>query len=91
LLRFSVLRERICIELTLSFFASSLQLVPIGYGIKKLQITLVITDDCSLDTIQDEIAEFEDYVQSTDVIAMQKVSHASLVVYQSLLAVAECK
>lgn len=48
-------------------------LVAIGYGVKKLQITLVITDDVSLDQIQDECAEFEDHVQSTDVIAMQKL------------------
>lgn len=34
--------------------------VAIGYGVKKLQITLVITDDVSLDQIQEECAEFED-------------------------------
>lgn len=48
-------------------------LVAIGYGVKKLQITLVITDDVSLDQIQEECAEFEDHVQSTDVLAMQKL------------------
>ncbi|CED85213.1 elongation factor 1 beta delta chain [Phaffia rhodozyma] len=48
-------------------------LVAIGFGVKKLQITLVITDDVSLDEIQEEIGEFEDYVQSTDVQAMQKL------------------
>lgn len=48
-------------------------LVAIGFGVKKLQITLVITDDVSLDEIQEEITEFEDYVQSTDVQAMQKL------------------
>ncbi|SCV73959.1 BQ2448_6389 [Microbotryum intermedium] len=50
------------------------KLVPIGYGIKKLQITLVIEDDkIGLDDLQDEIAEFEDYVQSSDIAAMQKL------------------
>lgn len=68
------------------------KLVPIGYGIKKLQITLVVgtlhlrsfllihshcastsTEDelVSLEDLQDKVAEFEDYVQSTDVAAMQ--------------------
>jgi elongation factor 1-beta len=32
-----------------------------------LQITLVMEDKISLDDLQEEIAEFEDYVQSTDV------------------------
>jgi len=48
--------------------------VAIGYGIKKLQITLVVEDELvSLDELQEKIAEFEDYVQSTDVAAMQKL------------------
>ena len=52
----------------------SSKLVAIGYGIKKLQITLVIEDELvSLDELQEKIQEFEDYVQSTDVAAMQKL------------------
>jgi elongation factor 1-beta len=52
----------------------SSKLVAVGYGIKKLQITLVIEDDkISLDELQEKIQEFEDYVQSTDVAAMQKL------------------
>ncbi|KAI6002234.1 hypothetical protein F5J12DRAFT_894313 [Pisolithus orientalis] len=48
------------------------KLVAIGYGIKKLQITLVVEDELiSLDELQEKIAEFDDYVQSTDVAAMQ--------------------
>ncbi|KAK7743273.1 Translation elongation factor 1 beta [Cytospora paraplurivora] len=48
--------------------------VPVGFGIKKLQITLVVEDDkVSLDDLQDQIQEFEDYVQSSDVVAMQKL------------------
>ncbi|KAG8746925.1 Translation elongation factor 1 beta [Ceratobasidium sp. 414] len=51
----------------------SSKLVAIGYGIKKLQITLVIEDELvSLDELQEKIAEFEDYVQSSDVAAMQR-------------------
>jgi elongation factor 1-beta len=50
------------------------KLVPVGYGIRKLQINLVVEDDkVSLDALQDEIAELEDYVQSSDIIAMQKL------------------
>ena len=50
------------------------KLVPVGFGIKKLQINLVIEDDkIGLDDLQEEIAEFEDYVQSTDIAAMQKL------------------
>jgi translation elongation factor EF-1beta len=48
------------------------KLVAVGYGVSKLQITLVIEDDLvSLDELQEKIQEFEDYVQSTDVAAMQ--------------------
>ncbi|KAI3604203.1 elongation factor 1-beta [Moniliophthora roreri] len=50
------------------------KLVPIGYGIRKLQMTLVVEDEkVSLDDLQEKIAEFEDYVQSSDVAAMQKL------------------
>jgi len=50
------------------------KLIPVGFGIKKLQINLVVEDDkISLDELQEEIQEFEDYVQSSDVVAMQKL------------------
>ncbi|KAF2842518.1 elongation factor 1-beta [Patellaria atrata CBS 101060] len=50
------------------------KLVAVGFGIKKLQINLVIEDDkVSLDELQSKIEEFEDHVQSTDVAAMQKL------------------
>lgn len=50
------------------------KLVPVGYGVSMLQITLVVEDEkVSLDELQEEIAEFEDYVQSSDVAAMQKL------------------
>jgi hypothetical protein len=40
-----------------------------GFGIKKLQITLVVEDDkVSLEELQEKIEEFEDYVQSTDIV-----------------------
>ncbi|KAG2206718.1 hypothetical protein INT47_003660 [Mucor saturninus] len=50
------------------------QLVAIGYGIKKLQINCVVEDDKVLmEDLSDKILEFEDYVQSVDVAAMQKI------------------
>ncbi|GBL51266.1 Translation elongation factor 1 beta [Candidozyma auris] len=50
------------------------QWIPVGFGIKKLQINLVIEDEkVSLDALQAQIEEDEDHVQSTDVAAMQKL------------------
>jgi len=50
------------------------KLVAIGFGIKKLQITLVVEDEkVSLDELCEKIAEDEDHVQSTDIAAMQKL------------------
>lgn len=50
------------------------QFVAVGFGIKKLQINLVVEDEkVSLDELQQQIEEDEDHVQSTDVVAMQKL------------------
>jgi elongation factor 1-beta len=49
------------------------QLIPVGFGIKKLQINLVVEDKVSLEELQGAIEEDEDHVQSTDVVAMQKL------------------
>ncbi|EEP81049.1 elongation factor 1-beta [Uncinocarpus reesii 1704] len=50
------------------------KLVPVGFGIKKLQINLVVEDEkISLSDLQEEIEEDEDHVQSTDIAAMQKL------------------
>ena len=50
------------------------KLVPVGYGVSKLQINLVVEDDkVSIDDLQEQIAEDEDHVQSTDVAAMMKI------------------
>lgn len=50
------------------------KLVAVGFGIKKLQINLVVEDEkVSLDELQEQIQDFEDYVQSSDVVAMQKL------------------
>ena len=50
------------------------KLVPIGYGVNKLQITIVVEDDkVSMDDLQERVQELEDYVQSSDIAAMQKL------------------
>lgn len=50
------------------------QWIPVGFGIKKLQINLVVEDDkVSLDELQQTIEEDEDHVQSTDIAAMSKL------------------
>ncbi|KAJ6783268.1 hypothetical protein PWT90_06146 [Aphanocladium album] len=49
-------------------------LVPIGFGINKLQVNVVVEDDkVSTQDLQDEIEAFEDYVQSSDIAAFQKL------------------
>lgn len=50
------------------------QWIPVGFGIKKLQINLVVEDaKVSLDDLQAAVEEDEDHVQSTDIAAMQKL------------------
>lgn len=50
------------------------QFIPVGFGIKKLQINCVIEDELvSLEDLENTIQEDEDHVQSTDVAAMQKL------------------
>jgi len=50
------------------------KLVPVGYGINKLQIMCVIEDDkVSVDQLQEEIQNFEDFVQSVDIAAFNKI------------------
>jgi len=50
------------------------KLVPVGYGIKKLQICCVVEDDkVGTDFLEEEICALEDYVQSVDVAAFNKI------------------
>jgi len=50
------------------------KLVPIGYGIKKLQIMCTVEDaKVSIEELGEQIEAFEDYVQSVDVAAMNKI------------------
>jgi len=50
------------------------QFVPVGYGIKKLQITCVVEDaKVGTDDLEEQIIGFEDYVQSMDIVAFNKL------------------
>lgn len=50
------------------------KLVPVGYGINKLQLMCVVEDEkVSIDELQEKMQEFEDFVQSVDVAAMNKI------------------
>ncbi|XP_047198983.1 eukaryotic translation elongation factor 1 delta b (guanine nucleotide exchange protein) isoform X2 [Hippoglossus stenolepis] len=50
------------------------KLVPVGYGIKKLQIACVVEDDkVGTDLLEEEITKFEDFIQSVDVAAFNKI------------------
>lgn len=50
------------------------KLVPVGYGIHKLQIMCVIEDEkVSTDSLSEEIEAFEDVVQSVDIAAFNKI------------------
>lgn len=50
------------------------KLVPVGYGIKKLQIMSVVEDEkVSVDELTEKIQEFEDFIQSVDIAAFNKI------------------
>jgi len=50
------------------------KLVPVGYGINKLQIATVIEDDkVSVDELTEKIQDLEDFVQSVDIAAFNKI------------------
>merc|ERR1712064_99939 len=50
------------------------KLVPVGYGINKLQIVCTVEDEkVSIEELSEKMTEFEDFVQSVDVAAMNKI------------------
>ena len=47
---------------------------PIAYGIYKIIVGAVVEDDkVRVDDVQDKIMEFEDYVQSVDILSFNKL------------------
>lgn len=68
---FLISRANNTIDAYLSFLA---KLVPLAFGIHKLQISCVVEDDkVSVDWLVEQIQELEDYVQSVDIAAFNKV------------------
>jgi len=50
------------------------KLIPVGYGINKLQVMCTVEDEkVSIEELSEKIEEFEDYVQSVDIAAMNKI------------------
>lgn len=50
------------------------KLVPVGYGINKLQIMCIVEDEkVSIDLLSEKIEEFQDFVQSVDTAAFNKI------------------
>ena len=50
------------------------KLVPVAFGVKKLQIMAVVEDDkVSVDWLEEQIISLEDYVQSMDIAAFNKI------------------
>merc|ERR1712154_213949 len=50
------------------------KLVPVGYGINKLQLMCVVEDEkVSIEELQEKMADFEDFIQSVDVASMNKI------------------
>jgi len=52
----------------------SSKLVPVAFGVKKLQILCVVEDaKVGTEDLQEQISAFEDFVQSTDIAAFNKI------------------
>jgi len=50
------------------------KMIAVGYGVEKLQINLVVEDEkVSVTDLQEEVEALEEHVQSSDVVAMQKL------------------
>lgn len=58
----------------LYYYSFTAKLVPLAFGIHKLQISCVVEDDkVSVDWLTEQIQDIEDYVQSVDIAAFNKV------------------
>ncbi|GAY44276.1 hypothetical protein CUMW_080950 [Citrus unshiu] len=73
------------LQANMNMFDVTAKLVPVGYGIKKLQIMLTIVDDLvSVDNLIEEhlMAEpINEYVQSCDIVAFNKISFSSVIMF----------
>jgi len=56
------------------YLSLAAKLVPVGYGIKKLQISCVVEDDkVSMDDVEEQILAHEDFIQSMDIVVFNKI------------------
>jgi translation elongation factor EF-1beta len=70
----------------------SSQLVPVGFGIKKLRITAVVEDEkVSVDELQQQIEEDEEHVQSTDIVSFTRHSFLVISNFNLRLQCKSCK
>ncbi len=71
------------------------KLVPVGYGISKLQVNLVVEDEkVSIDDLQGQIEGDEDHVQSTDVVSLlcsTMITYALTLSFSSRLLCKSCE
>lgn len=67
--------ERLCRTIEMDGLVwGAAKLVPLAYGIKKLQLLCVIEDlKVSTDELSEKMCEFEDHVQSVDIAAFNKI------------------
>merc|ERR1712137_410060 len=67
--------ERLCRTIEMDGLVwGAAKLVPLAYGIKKLQLLCVIEDlKVSTEELEEKITAFEDYVQSVDIAAFSKI------------------
>jgi elongation factor 1-beta len=62
------------IEMDGLFWKTEWKKEPVAYGIFKIQIGATVEDDkVSTDIVQEKIEEFEDEVQSVDIVAFNKL------------------
>nr|XP_055117533.1 elongation factor 1-delta-like [Symphalangus syndactylus] len=55
------------------------KVVPMGYGIQKLQIQCVVEDDkLGTDLLEEEITKFEEHVQTVDITVFNKIRSLSM-------------
>lgn len=68
-----VFEEGVCVIEKDGFVWGVFKFVVVGFGIKKFQINFVVEDEkVFFDDFQEQIVEFEDYVQFFDIVVMQK-------------------
>lgn len=67
-------KKILAIEMDGLFWKTEYKLAPIAYGVNKIVIGCVVEDlKVSTDDLQESIEQFEDEVQSVDILAFNKI------------------